>query len=82
MLWGNAHLAGATGLLLGAVLVALPRILFSLAFRLALAKRLSLCLSELLISIMDHVTLLVIANSSGVCLTDGTQCISKALASD
>jgi hypothetical protein len=71
VLWGDAQPADALGLLLGAVLVPLRRVLFCFALNLALAKRLSLCLSELLISIMDQFTLLVIANSSGVCLADG-----------
>ena len=65
MLWGDAQRADAVSLLLGAVLVALRRTLFCFAFSLALTKLLSLCLSELLISIMDQFTLLVISNSSG-----------------
>jgi hypothetical protein len=85
VLWGDAQEADAVGLLLGAVLVALRRTLFCFAFSLALTKRLSLCLSELLISIMDQFTLFVIAISNGVCLADGhtmyqqTSCFRLAL---
>ena len=56
----NNYVPGTPGLLLGALPVALRRILFILAFILALAKRWSLCRSELLISIIGQFTIIVV----------------------